>query len=118
MITVRIVKDCLGNIKGFNIKGHAGYAAYGEDIVCSAVSILSHTALLSLVKVAGIEEKDIKYKVEEEKGYLIVTLPKKINKESLDKAQIILQSFELGIGSITEAYPKHVRLQYEEVREC
>ena len=42
-------------IKGFEIKDHAGYADYGQDIVCAAISALSQTAVMGLTEVVGVE---------------------------------------------------------------
>lgn len=36
-----------------DVSGHAGHAAYGEDIVCAAVSAIVQTALLGLEAVAS-----------------------------------------------------------------
>lgn len=40
MIKARILEDGKKGYTGFRIKGHAGYADSGSDIVCAAVSIL------------------------------------------------------------------------------
>ena len=37
MTTVRLIKNG-GNIVGFDVSGHSGYADEGSDIVCAAVS--------------------------------------------------------------------------------
>lgn len=43
-----------GRLVGFDCTGHADYAEAGQDIVCSAVSALTQTAVLGLVEVAHI----------------------------------------------------------------
>ena len=48
MINVIVYKDVKGLIEGFSLKGHAGYAEYGSDIVCSAVSMLTINTLNSI----------------------------------------------------------------------
>ena len=40
MINVKILKSDKRRYAGFTVSGHAGYAREGEDIVCSAVSVL------------------------------------------------------------------------------
>ena len=48
MINVIVYKDGKGLIEGFSLKGHAGYAEHGSDIVCSAVSMLTINTLNSI----------------------------------------------------------------------
>lgn len=36
-----IVKKQNGNITGFHMEGHAGYADRGSDIVCASISVLA-----------------------------------------------------------------------------
>ena len=50
MINVIVYKDVKGLIEGFSLKGHAGYAEYGSDIVCSAVSMLTINTLNSFLR--------------------------------------------------------------------
>lgn len=115
MTEVMIYKDCLGNIRGYRIKGHAEYAPYGEDIVCAALSILSHTALMSLIELCGIKENHLDSSTNEDQGYFDLKLPKNIKDTQVNNSQIILRSFEIGVSSLVESYPKYVILKYGEV---
>jgi len=110
MIQVEIYRD-IDHIIGFEIKGHANYASYGEDIVCAAVSALSQTALMALVKVCGIAEDSLSYKIDEDSGFLEVYLPNNLKKDSLESSQIVLKTFEVGIRSIVDSYPTYVTLK-------
>lgn len=115
MIIVEILKDEKQAIIGYEVFGHSNYDEYGNDIVCSAVSVLAQTTLMSLVDVCGIEEENIEYKVEEEIGYLEVILKEDLELTKFDKAQIVLRTFELGVKSTAENYSKYVTLKYREV---
>ena len=53
-------------IVGFIVDGHTGFANFGEDIVCASLSLLSITAVNSLNIVAGIDEKNINYEINDE----------------------------------------------------
>ncbi len=115
MIVVEISIDRFGFMRGYTIKGHSDYAHYGEDIVCAGVSILAHTALNSMIEVCGIDEDEIDYSIDDEIGYLEMNLPNELDEIVLDRTQIVLKVFELGIMSIIENYPKYVTLKYGEV---
>ena len=42
MIFVRFLSEASGNLVGFVMEGHAGYADPGEDSVCAAVSSVAY----------------------------------------------------------------------------
>ena len=53
MTKIEIFKQ-KGNIKGYVISGHSGYAEEGSDIVCSAVSSLSQMVCVGLENVLNL----------------------------------------------------------------
>lgn len=97
-------------IVGFIIDGHTGFANFGEDIVCASISILSTTTVNSLNLVAGIDEKDINYEINDELGYLKVRT-NKIN----NKSDVIYNTFLVGIQLLIENYSDYITLITEEV---
>lgn len=115
MIKIKLFSDSLGNIKSYDIKGHANFAPFGEDIVCAAISVLSQTTLMGLVEVLQLQRNEIFYKIDEDTGYLNLELKNVKNERVLEKTQILLQTFKLGIESIRENYPGNVKIEY---RRC
>ena len=115
MIKAKIYKDKNDYIMRFSLSGHSDYAEYGYDIVCAGISVLSQTVLISLVEVCKIEENSIKYKIDDETGFLDVSLPKDIEAFKLEKSQILLRSLVAGINSMIESYPDYINLEY---RRC
>ena len=92
-------------IIGFDAKGHSGYAAEGEDIVCAAVSALSQTAVNALEAVAGVEPEVIV-----RSGFLSARLPKGLRAKQRYAAEIILRSVRQGLEDIAKAYPDLVKV--------
>lgn len=90
------------------IYGHAEFGRKGTDVVCSAVSILVQTMLLSLAKVIEAQQA-----IEKREGYLRtkIVLHKIDNKK---KAQIILllNFFVIGIFEIGRDYPENVEIKF------
>jgi len=111
MIIVKIYRDNENYIKKYSVEGHANFDEYGKDIVCAAVSALAQTTLLSLIKVCGLREENIKYLIDDSKGFLSVELPIDIEDSILNNTQIVLETFQLGIESIIESYPEYVKLE-------
>ena len=48
MIRISVVRDRRGDIVGWSVSGHSGFAPRGEDIVCAGVSAIVQTTLLGL----------------------------------------------------------------------
>ena len=109
MINVVFSKNSLGDILGFEIKGHAGYSESGSDIVCAGVSAIAYTALGALdemVKVNDFIEKN---------GKLKFNLPITINDEQSYIAQIILKTMYIGLLQIEEQYGEYITVKNREV---
>ncbi|MBR1586129.1 MAG: ribosomal-processing cysteine protease Prp [Clostridia bacterium] len=90
-----------GRLTGFSCRGHAGFAAYGKDIVCAAVSVLTTTCVNALETVAGVQAK-----VRAEEGDMDVSLPPDAGRD----AQVIMEAMRQGLRDIADAYPKHLQL--------
>lgn len=96
-------------ILGFSIKGHSGYAAYGSDIVCSAVSAISQTVLIGMEEVLNLEPI---YSLEE--GFSSIDISK-LSKEDIESCQVLMKSMELSILSMKVNYGKYIKVSEEEV---
>jgi hypothetical protein len=109
MIEVHVFWD-EHSIFGFSVLGHSDYSSRGSDIVCSAVSALSQTALLALNEVAGITPIYTK-----KDGLLECRVPQDIVQKTLLTCQVIFKTILLGIENIAEQYPDFVEIYNEEV---
>lgn len=110
MINAEIKRNIKGYIAEFCLSGHANYAKQGEDIVCSAVSALTQTAMLGLNHYAGI---DFEYKIEH--GFLHFKMPNDIEKDKQISANAILETMYLGLKNIREEYSSYIKIKEGEV---
>lgn len=101
---------------GFQAAGHAGYADFGEDVVCAAVSALTQTAVIGLRKVLAI---DCLLEVDEETGLMLCLLPAGLAAEKWDQAQLVLEILYAGLADIStnEDYQRYVSLKEVPYRE-
>lgn len=88
------------NSGGITVKGHAGYAPHGQDIVCAAVSTLVQNMVFSITE---LTKDEIQYDmqpgaVEIRYGNLSA------------EAQLLVDSFFIGIRTIAINYPQNVRI--------
>lgn len=99
MIKFKVERNENGKIVRLEVKGHAGYAENGYDIVCAAVS----TAVQMTVN--GIEQQklaDITYKTND--GFLVCSIPEKRE----EGADLLLNSLMITIYEIAKQYKKYL----------
>ena len=108
MIKTTFYKNSSDKYVGFSVKGHAGYADYGNDIVCAGVSTLTINTINSIEAFTdNVYKTDI-----DDKGQIKF----KFEKEADEKGQLLIRSLELGLTGIMKDYgKKYVEVHYKEV---
>lgn len=92
MIRVMVRKGAI------TIKGHAGYAAAGQDIVCAGVSALTQTMVKGIL---DLTEDKIEFSLTP--GSAMVRYEK-----LSEKSQVLIDSFMIGIFMIADAYSEYI----------
>ncbi len=82
------------------LKGHAGYAKPGEDIVCAGVSALVQTLIKSI---EDLTADKIEYSISP--GSVDIT-----HGNLSKQAQTLVSSFFVGIQMIADEYPANVQI--------
>ncbi len=95
-----------GTIKGYSVRGHAGYRPPGEDIVCAAVSMLAQTTLLGL---ARFIREGLVYDVDDS-GTLTCRLPDEMSKKEQLQTQAIVETMVMGLKNLQENYRGYIRV--------
>ena len=114
MVTVTMLCK-QGHTVGFISSGHAGYGKAGEDIVCSAISALTQTCYLGLVRVVGLKEgESLLTKIDESSGMTCV-LTGDTREEQRKQAELLFLTMEVGLDSILEEYRKALKIRHREV---
>ncbi len=99
MTNITITKSSDDNYKKIECKGHAGFADYGKDIVCAAISVLTINTINSIEQ---LTQDEIVVGQDENKGIISIEFKDIPSKE----ADLLLKSYELGVTSIFEQYGK------------
>ena len=93
----------------FEACGHAGYARFGKDIVCSAISILMINTINSI---ESFTKDEIETSADEKTGLIRCVFK---NAPS-DESELLVKSLILGLKQIqTEYGNKFIDINYEEV---
>lgn len=94
MIEVKRLKN------GILVKGHAGYAEKGQDIVCCAVSVLTQTLIESA---ESLTADNITYDIKS--GIAIIKF-----RHPSPSLGILIDAFFVGINGVARAYPAYVKI--------
>lgn len=107
MIKARVNETKTGSIS-LSIKGHAGAAEVGHDIVCASASILAYTAA-QLVKDYAVSKK-LKHEpiIFLKKGSSTVTCTPK--EEYYDEVKHTFFVVQTGLNLLAHNYPQYVTL--------
>lgn len=102
MIKVVFYKDADDCYTGFQVKGHAGFAALGQDIVCAGVSVLAINTVNSIETFT-----EDRFHCKMKKGLIDLRFDSKVSKETT----LLLDSFQLGLNGIKEEHTGYLSVK-------
>ena len=104
-------------IESFELKGHADYADKGQDIICSAISAISYTAVGYFENKYNPKKEKKKTTYTESSGYMKFDRP--LDREgSLLEGNAVLEAMEIGLRQIEDSYgKKFIQVRVWEVEE-
>lgn len=117
MTTVTFFKEVGREVySGFRASGHAGYAEYGSDIVCAAISALTESTAMGLQDVVRAK---VRVTTDEDKGLLEAILEDGQSEDIIAKAQILLITLKKALTAIAEdrQFPGTIRIITKERRQ-
>lgn len=108
MIKVIVFKNRNGIYQGFHCLGHAGYAEYGQDIVCSAVSVLTINTINSI---EAFTDAFLKVESDDDKGLIDCLID-----NADEKSNLLMDSMVLGLQGIQNNYKdEYIKIVFKEV---
>ena len=109
MTNITIFRNKNQEVLGFECVGHAGFARFGQDIVCAGISILVQNTINSI---QVYTEEGFKCEADEKSGDI------RFHFEDVPEhdAALLVNSMILGLQGIQSSYgKKFLRLQFKEV---
>ncbi len=86
----------------FTVKGHAGYAEAGEDVVCAAVSSAAYMAANTVTEILGLPAK-----AKAEEGYMEFAVT------GSREAANIVKGLQLQLTQLAAQYPEFIQITTE-----
>jgi len=97
---------------GLVSKGHADYEERGKDIVCSAVSTITQSLALGIIKVLRVKAN---YKIDEDTGYLELRLPELKDEALFDKTQVLFNTALLSLKDFQIGFPSNIKVEVKDL---
>lgn len=100
MITVQVKRNADHKIAEVIIEGHAGYAGYGYDLVCAAVSAITFGMANAIEELLHIQS----VKSVGESGFLHFALPKVADADLEAKVQLLMEAMLVSLDTVAKSY--------------
>lgn len=90
------------------ISGHSDLNKKGTDILCSAVSVLSQTFILTVSRVLKIKQQ-----INRDEGFLSTFIDlKEVSAEDKIKLKLLIESLLIGLLEINGEYPDKIKIEF------
>ena len=110
MIRVAIEQEQSGDIRSFEMKGHAEFAEHGKDLVCAAASAVSFGSVNAIVSLTNIIP-DVKQG--QDGGFLKVSFPQDLDSKTNDQVQLIVQAMIVSLQTIEQDYGQYIKITFK-----
>lgn len=97
MVRIDVKKTEHGNVVGFHVAGHAGFAEHGSDIICASISVLVINCINSIEQFSDTKFDLIQ---NEKDGIIDFTCKEPLD----DQAVVLLKSLLFGLNEIQDTY--------------
>ncbi|MGN0550374.1 MAG: ribosomal-processing cysteine protease Prp [Acutalibacteraceae bacterium] len=106
MISVIFYNTENGDLLGFRIKGHSGYAEEGSDVICAAVSSAAQMTANTVTDVLNVFAEVVMKDAQ---------LSLRIFQKDAKTCRDVLMGLKLHLCLLEEQYPDYISVNYTEV---
>jgi len=90
------------------ISGHSDLNKKGSDILCSAISVLSQTFILTVTRVLQIKQQ-----INRNEGFLSTFINlEEVSAEDKEKLKLLIESLLIGLLEINGEYPDKIKIEF------
>jgi len=111
MTEIKIIKKN-NLIVGLILTGHTEKDNYGQDVLCAAISALTQSTCLGILKILNVPAK---YEKNEKKGFLKLDLSM-CEAKQIEKSQVLLETMHESMKDISIENEKYMKVEvYNEI---
>lgn len=114
MITIKVTENNENKSARLEVSGHAGYAEYDKDIVCSAVSILTYTVAQLVLEMGACGRLSDPPIVKLTDGDSVIEAKCKTGIQYTCEAMRIMHFAKAGYALLQNSYPEYVKFVINE----
>lgn len=90
------------------ISGHSDLNKKGTDILCSAVSVLTQTFILTVTRVLKIKQE-----INRDNGFLSTFIDlRELSADDKQKLKLLIESLLVGLLEINGEYPDKIKIEF------
>ncbi len=113
MVTVDIFRK--GNkIVKVNSSGHADHGSYGNDVVCSAISVYLINTVNTFTEILKLDCNKVQFHFESGDAFFEINYDF-LNETEMIQVDILMKSLVFALESIRNENIKHLKINYREV---
>ena len=108
MTKINLLTLANGELVGFRITGHSGFAESGSDIVCASISSVAYMVANTITEIIRVSAE---IDVDEENGDMLL----RVFQKDATACRDILQGFKLHMLALEEQYSDYMIVNNTEV---
>jgi uncharacterized protein YsxB (DUF464 family) len=97
-----------GKILSLQLKGHAGYAEVGKDIICSSASILAYTVAQFVMEAENKGDLVSHAEIRLDSGDTVISCEP--TEDAMSSIQSVYSFAKMGYALLAHNYPQYVQL--------
>ncbi|MFQ8775116.1 ribosomal-processing cysteine protease Prp [Finegoldia sp. BIOML-A2] len=113
MVTVDIFRKDKKFVK-VKSTGHADHGSYGNDVVCSAISVYLINTVNTFTEILKLDSDKLKFHFESGDAFFEINYDL-LNETEMIQVDILMKSLVFALESIRNENIKHLKINYREV---
>lgn len=106
MIRIQVEQNQERQIERILVRGHAGYGAHGQDIVCAAVSSVTIGLVNAMEKMFHVQM----HADNDGDGKIDCILPTHLDSDRTEKIRLLMEALYNSLEDIANDFPDHVKM--------
>ncbi|MDG5786841.1 ribosomal-processing cysteine protease Prp [Evansella sp. AB-P1] len=108
MINVVFERNNDNTIHTFTMEGHAEFGPHGKDLVCAGASAVAFGAVNGIAEICHVR---LNVEMKGEGGFLRCRVPEKIEPNTYEKVQLLLEGLFYSLKTMEEQYGQFIRIK-------
>lgn len=105
-MNIKVIRDSMNKITGFEARGHTNSNEAGKDIICAAISALLQSCYIGVKEVINLKPHFVK-----RSGYLKFGIPDSLNADDEKRVHFLLDTIYHSILAISRENAEYIFIE-------